>query len=288
MSLVFTRVDSSSSRSVTEFLAVQQSGTSLPVLSEYKAVRVGAQAVNEWIATDSEGVVAYLQVAEHRPQSYAIEVVCKDDEYAIVPTLLSAATAGLDGPVQVWARTAQMMAAVEKSGGGLERTLLEMQTELPIATSIPIPPGFSIRPFDASRHAEALRRVNNRAFEGHREASGLTTKALQEIFSLPWFRQRDVIMAWMGKELAGFCWTKSENAGIGEIYIVCVDPGFVSRGLGRGLVVAGLAYLYERYGVAIGSLWTDAENRAAVELYKSLGFVTTSENHAYGLESGLT
>ncbi|MCH8985301.1 MAG: GNAT family N-acetyltransferase [Acidobacteria bacterium] len=284
MSLVFTRVEFPSGRRVMEFLAAQQSVALQPVLSEYKAVRVGSQAVREWVATDSEDLVAYLQIVEHGPRSYAIEVVCEDDEYDVVPTLLSAATTDLDGPVQVWARTAQMMAAVENSGGVLERTLLDMQTKLPIPTSVLMPTGFSIRPFDTSRHSEALRRVNNRAFEGHREAGGLTAKALQKMFSLPWFREGDVIVAWMNEKLAGFCWTKCENAGVGEIYIVCVDPGFASRGLGRALVVSGFAHLHDTYGVSIGSLWTDAGNRAAVELYKSLGLVTSSENHAYGLE----
>ena len=176
------------------------------------------------------------------------------------------------------------MAGGEKPGGGFERTLLDKRTKMRIPTSVLMQTGFSMRPFDTSRHSEALRRVNNRAFEGHREAGGLTAKALQKMCSLPWCREGDVIVAWMNEKLAGFCWTKCENAGVGEIYIVCVDPGFASRGLGRALVVSGFAHLHDTYGVSIGSLWTDAGNRAAVELYKSLGLVTSSENHAYGLE----
>jgi mycothiol synthase len=90
--------------------------------------------------------------------------------------------------------------------------------------------------------------------------------------------------------LAGFCWTKihepdedEDDEGahpLGEIYVVAVDPDFQGRSLGRQLVLAGLASLFDR-GVRTGMLYVDRDNGTARKLYMSLGFADDHVDRAY-------
>jgi len=50
-----------------------------------------------------------------------------------------------------------------------------------------------------------------------------------------------------------------------------VDPDYRSKGIGRELMMAGLARLRDR-GLRVAELTVDSENRTARRLYESLGF----------------
>ncbi|MDQ6852412.1 MAG: GNAT family N-acetyltransferase, partial [Actinomycetota bacterium] len=63
-----------------------------------------------------------------------------------------------------------------------------------------------------------------------------------------------------------------------------VEPSRQGTGLGRALVVGGLASLAER-GVTTGMLFVDAENDDALRLYASLGFTTSRVDRAYEREA---
>ena len=65
--------------------------------------------------------------------------------------------------------------------------------------------------------------------------------------------------------------------------MVAVDPDFQGRGLGRQLVLAGLAWLCER-GVSTGMLYVDHDNESARRLYFSLGFVDDHTDRAYVID----
>jgi len=82
-------------------------------------------------------------------------------------------------------------------------------------------------------------------------------------------------MAWSDSRLEGFCWTKMHDERTGEIYIIAVDPDRQRRGLGRALVSAGAGYLAEE-GAESVVLYVDADNGAALGLYRSFGFGTES------------
>jgi mycothiol synthase len=59
--------------------------------------------------------------------------------------------------------------------------------------------------------------------------------------------------------------------GLGEVYVLAVDPEAQGTGLGSALTVAGLAYLRER-GMPEAMLYVESDNVAALRTYQKLGF----------------
>jgi Acetyltransferases len=62
--------------------------------------------------------------------------------------------------------------------------------------------------------------------------------------------------------------------------VVGVAPEWRGTGLGRALVLAGLAHL-RRVGLAQAMLYVDASNTAAIRLYESLGFTRWDTDTLY-------
>ncbi|MBK5289706.1 MAG: GNAT family N-acetyltransferase, partial [Acidimicrobiia bacterium] len=62
------------------------------------------------------------------------------------------------------------------------------------------------------------------------------------------------------------------------------DPGAQGLGLGRALVLAGLADLNARRGARRAILYVAADNDPAVSLYSSLGFVPRRTDTALTLD----
>jgi mycothiol synthase len=96
-------------------------------------------------------------------------------------------------------------------------------------------------------------------------------------------------MAWRGQRLLGFHWTKwhahdSEempaHEPVGEVYVLAVHPEAQGLGLGRALLAAGLAHLYDR-GCRLAVLYVDCSSSAAVALYRSAGFTVEYREVCY-------
>ena len=141
------------------------------------------------------------------------------------------------------------------------------------------------RPFVPGRDEEAWVDTNNRAFEGHPEQGGWTVGQLRERMAADWVELDGFLVADDpdGPGLIGSCWTKvhrDRSPALGEIYVIAVDPRHHGQGWGRSLTVAGLGSLWRR-GVAVGMLYADATNEAAVSLYGSLGFVVDHVDRSY-------
>jgi len=126
--------------------------------------------------------------------------------------------------------------------------------------------------------------LNALAFADHAEQGALTQADLDARKAEPWFDPADFLIASDDDgPMIGFCWLKVEG-GIGEFYAVGVSPAAQGRGLGRGLVAAGLARL-ESCGIRESNLYVEAENTAAVALYRSVGFIDHSIDIQYSLRS---
>ena len=175
-----------------------------------------------------------------------------------------------------------------RAGFRRQRDLLQMRVALPLGESTAWPPGVEVRPFVPGEDNGAWLNVNNRAFAGHPEQGGWVEATLARRLSEPWFDPKGFLLAFDTDGLAGFCWTKIHPATdgdpeLGEIFVIGVDPSRSGAGLGRALVVAGLASLAER-GVRTGMLFVDGDNEAALRLYESLGFTTHRRDRAYERE----
>ena len=135
-------------------------------------------------------------------------------------------------------------------------------------------------PFAPARDADAWLDLNSRAFAAHPEQGRVSRADLDVMMAEPWFDPADFLLLRDGDgTLVGYCWLKVEHA-IGEFYVVGVSPERQGEGLGRRLVEAGLSRLAER-GIRTASLYVEADNEAAVRLYRSFGFVDHSIDVQY-------
>lgn len=123
---------------------------------------------------------------------------------------------------------------------------------------------------------EGLADIQNRAFA---QAWGYCPNTIVEIACH--LRENgnspeDIIFAHQGNQMVGYCWTKpgcgsGERPGMGQVFMLGVDPEYRGTGLGKKLMLAGLAYLKSK-GLKVAWLEVDGENEHALGLYRSLGF----------------
>ncbi len=152
----------------------------------------------------------------------------------------------------------------------MRRSLMEPLPHIQIAT----------RAFTVA-DGEAWVELNNRAFEGHPEQSGWTLKDLDIRLNEEWFDANGLLIKEDAGKISAFCWTKLHTLNpVGEIYIMAVDPSLHRQGLGREMVIAGLHYIRSQ-SIQSAMLYVDAENTAAQELYKSLGFTEWGRDLLY-------
>jgi len=145
---------------------------------------------------------------------------------------------------------------------------------------IPFPEGVTVRHFRPGHDEDAWLGVNSRAFAHHPEQGRWTLHDLRLREAEPWFDPAGFLLAVdIEDTLLGFHWTKVQD-GLGEVYILGVDPLGHRRGLGKALTVAGLAYLKDR-GLTTAMLYVDESNPAAVRLYRGLGFEVFSTDVSY-------
>jgi mycothiol synthase len=155
-------------------------------------------------------------------------------------------------------------------GMQLVREILQLRCDLPLEVHAEL----GVRPFAPGTADErAWLEVNNRAFAWHPEQSGWSLDDLHARMAEPWFDPDGFLLHEHAGRLEGFCWTKVHDTRppVGEIYVIGVDPSAQGHGLGRQLVLAGLDNLSAR-GLGLGMLWVEADNAAALALYRSLGF----------------
>ncbi len=178
------------------------------------------------------------------------------------------------------------------------RELIQMRRSLrdfpePVGT----PPGVRIRTYRGAADDAELLRVNNAAFATHPEQGGWTAANLAERRSEPWFDQEGLFLAYGDSEsdqpdrLLGFHWTKVhlDQPGLGEVYVVGVDPSAQGRGLGQALTAIGVEWLAGRLADPANPadptpavlLYVESDNVAALRTYRSLGFTTHSVDTAF-------
>jgi mycothiol synthase len=200
------------------------------------------------------------------------------------------------GPLRIWAHGDLEAAAGLARSEGLHRVRALFQMRRPAEPPLPelrVPKNVRLRTFVPGQDEGAWLEVNRRAFADHPEQGAWTLEDLRRREAEPWFDPSGFFLADsvqggadnvlsaaddlpgapvdIRRGLLGFHWTKIHPDGVGEVYVVGVDPDAQGLGLGRTLTLAGLHHLRQR-GVPEIMLYVDESNTSAVRLYASLAF----------------
>ncbi|HVA04821.1 MAG TPA: mycothiol synthase [Acidimicrobiales bacterium] len=234
-------------------------------------------------------LVGYAQLSRGH-DTWGVEVVIRPDHRKpgadVGISLLSAALLEVGreggGHVHLWVPkpTPDTDAMAETCGLRRGRDLYQMRRPLPVDDDHD---RIDTRPFVPGMDEMAWLEVNNRAFASHPEQGGWSLDTIREREAEAWFDPEGFLLHERDGRLAASCWTKVHHdtePPLGEIYVISVDPDLQSLGLGRALVLAGLDHLSSR-GITVGMLYVDADNVAAVHLYRQLGFDVDHTDRAY-------
>ena len=172
--------------------------------------------------------------------------------------------------VSLWTFGADVDTDALAAAAGLEpqRELWQMRVPLPARVGRRSgPTGSSVRTFVPGDDDDAWldrqqRRVRGRPRPGRLDARRSSPAASPSRGSIRTAFSSPTTTA----AIAGFCWTKvhppeppHEPRALGEIYVIGVDPGHQGLGLGRALVLAGLAHLHDVRHLEVGMLFVDVD-----------------------------
>lgn len=236
------------------------------------------------VVRDGEAIVAVGVIATHRQEEgrihHAIETVVTPGMRfrAFESTVLQLTRNALPArsPHSVWSSRSSLDEALTELSYVPVRSLVLMEVPLPVE---------GVRS-DRSRRLEpgeneAFVALNNTAFEGHREAGALSVDEFLDRIREPGFSRDGVRVIEEAGDLAAFCWTKMHSEDRGEIYRIGVSPHYQGQGLGREILIEGFGHLSGARNATTGLLWVDEANRAAMELYTSVGMSTIRRNREF-------
>ncbi len=192
------------------------------------------------------------------------------------------------GQVTAWAHGNHPAAQVLAARFGFQpfRTLLQLRARVPIEVGAWSREDSTLTCFRPGVDDEEWLALHSRVFAGHPEQSRFSWEELQARLRSHWFDPEDFLLARdLAGRLIGYCWLKvAPDAGrgesLGEVYILGVDPAHSGEGLGRELMRAGLTRLHLR-GIRTVFLYVEADNSAALNLYRSLEFTDHSADVQY-------
>ncbi len=234
--------------------------------------------------SDPDAPVGYAQLDAGGASSTGQLVVAPRARRSGVGTgLLTRLLADAPTRLQVWAVGDSPAAQALASRAGLvqARELLVMTRSLDEPLAEPqVPAGVGIRTFVADQDEPAWLAVNARAFAHHPEQGATTAEDLAQRMAEPWFDPEGFFLAERGGTLLGFHWTKQHPDGLGEVYVLGVDPSAGRQGLGQALLDTGLAHLRATGDTSV-ELYVEGDHAGAVALYRGRGFVTASRDVMY-------
>jgi mycothiol synthase len=154
------------------------------------------------------------------------------------------------------------------------RTILKLEQRIGDVTKPTIP--VDIHTFIPDDDNEEWLALNNQIFAHHPDQGGWVMEDLLNRMAENWFDPKGFFVARNNGEMVGFCWTKihhdlTRQGPVGEIYVLGVDKARSPKGLGKGLTSLGLAY-FKELGIQESMLYVDADNAAALKVYRDLGF----------------
>jgi mycothiol synthase len=250
--------------------------------------------------TGGERVIGYLNLSPGQENAAAMaELVVHPHARrgGIGAAMIHAALSKTAGRNRFWAHGTLPAARATASTLGLVpvRELIQMRRSLHGITEPVVPDGVRIRTYAGPADDAELLRVNSAAFAEHPEQGGWTATDLAERRAEPWFDPEGLFLAVdeQANTLLGFHWTKvhAQEPGLGEVYVVGVDPSAQGSGLGGLLTSVGVAFLARQLAGAeqpTVMLYVESDNTAALRTYRRLGFTQHSVDTAYAARPGTT
>ncbi len=133
---------------------------------------------------------------------------------------------------------------------------------------------------------EKLAVLQNRAFAEHWGYNPNTAETIIHDINMSHRSPEDVVLTYDGEKVTGYCWTEiieddeAPGGKRGLIYMIGTDPDYRGKGLGKKVLLAGIACLKNK-GIELVELMVDSNNTVAYELYRSVGFELRSSNLWY-------
>jgi mycothiol synthase len=297
-----TALTADEQRGVHELVTAATEFDGIAPVGEQVLRELGQQRSGHLLVTETGGaIVGYLNLSPPRESAgemAELAVHPRARRHGIGSAMARAALAKTAGQNQFWAHGTLEPARATASALDLQpvRELVQMRRPLGNAPVKSDPsPGVRIRTYAGASDDAELLRVNNAAFAKHPEQGGWTEAELAERRNEPWFDPAGLFLAFEDSDgeqagrLLGFHWTKVhlDRPGLGEVYVVGVDPSAQGRGLGKILTSIGVASLADRLADREDSaeptvmLYVESDNVAAVRTYEGLGFATYSVDTAY-------
>lgn len=254
------------------------------VLRELAHRRTGHLLATARQQDGGERIIGYLNLSPGQQDGFGMaELVVhpQSRRRGIGTELIRAALSKTDGRNRFWAHGTLDPARATASALGLVavRELVQMRRSLRGISEPSVPDGIRIRTYAGIDDDAELLRVNNAAFAQHPEQGGWAATDLAERRAEKWFDPEGLFLAFdeQTDALLGFHWTKvhPEEPGVGEVYVVGVDPSAQGSGLGGLLTSVGVAFLARQLAAAAQPtvmLYVESDNAAALAAYRRLGF----------------
>jgi mycothiol synthase len=221
--------------------------------------------------------------------------------------LLAKAIEICDNGLRLWVHGDQPAAHALATSFGFEkiRTVFQMSKSLTDIQQLPkvgkkeVDQDIVIRSFLPGIDSDAWLSLNNKVFKDHPEQGGWQLADLNIRINEEWFDEQGFFLAELNNKIIGSTWTKIHGShthqhegeveshahpAIGEIYITAVDQEFSGRGIGKVLTITALNYL-KYQGLSEAMLYVDFDNKAAFNLYQSLGFTQSGMDILYKLKA---
>ena len=262
-------------------------------LSEHVLIHLhhgGDDADEHLVATSDSGkIIGYLHLDQTDAVAGSVVEVVVHPEYrrqGVGRELVESAIEKSNDPrMRLWAHgeltSAYNLAA--KLGFAKTRELWQMRRSL----FAPLPKannaeGITVRSFQVGKDESSWLALNAIVFADHPEQGRMSAQDLAVRMSEQWFDPAGFLIATQeqsGTEvMVGYHWTKVHGGAgshghseIGEIYVLGISPDLRGTGLAKLLSIRGLEYLRSK-GLPAAMLYVDADNKAAISLYESLGF----------------
>ncbi|HWF70681.1 MAG TPA: mycothiol synthase [Mycobacterium sp.] len=240
-----------------------------------------------------ERVIGYLNLSSGPQGGFGIaELVVHPQarRRGIGAAMIRASLSKTAGQNHFWAHGTLESARATASALGLVpvRELVQMRRSLHGITQPSVPDGIRIRTYAGTGDDAELLRVNNAAFAQHPEQGSWTATDLAERRAERWFDPDGLVLAFdeQTDALLGFHWTKvhPDEPGLGEVYVIGVDPSAQGSGLGGLLTSVGVAFLARQLATAAQPtvmLYVESDNTAALRTYRRMGFTQHSVDTAY-------